>query len=193
MLFEMVTGRRPFSGRNDLEYWHLHKSGTVPEMPVPGPATLGEDFRALATIVNRCLEKDPSKRFGSFLELRKALEPIYFDLSTSYAPTLAMEPAISSSFTEKELLEEGFRLITLGKPREAWAIFDRIILGKKDYRSEVGLGRINPEVIAKRLKLRLLVDVIIRDSQTLEAFCQAQHLGKDEAIRQIRDCLLNRL
>jgi serine/threonine protein kinase/Flp pilus assembly protein TadD len=75
LLFEMVTGQRPFAGDTtaDVMAAVLHSS----------PALLSESGRtrpaALDRAVTRCLEKDASKRFQSGAELAAALKAIGLD------------------------------------------------------------------------------------------------------------------
>ena len=72
MLFEMVTGRRPFAGHDFL---------SVVEHMLTGPVPLVEDFEpsvpaALSTAISRCLARDPDERYGSAAELRDELARI---------------------------------------------------------------------------------------------------------------------
>ena len=62
LLFEMATGRRPFSGEGVL----MDHVGKVP----PDPVTMRPDLpRALADTILRCLEKAPANRFQSACDL----------------------------------------------------------------------------------------------------------------------------
>jgi formylglycine-generating enzyme required for sulfatase activity/dienelactone hydrolase len=76
VLYEMATGARPFPGESMGAVFDaiLHKAPTSPvrlnpKMPVE-----------LERIVNRCLEKDPAKRWASAAELRDALESCLDDV-----------------------------------------------------------------------------------------------------------------
>ena len=72
ILFEMLTGRPPFSGRTWEELRQKHESETVPPLTsLPNPLE-----PALEKIVHRCLVKDSVERFTDFAELRTLLEPI---------------------------------------------------------------------------------------------------------------------
>jgi formylglycine-generating enzyme required for sulfatase activity/dienelactone hydrolase len=69
VLYEMGTGARPFAGDSVGAVFDaiLHKAPTAPVKLNPRmPVELGH-------IVNRCLEKDAAKRWGSAAELRDAL------------------------------------------------------------------------------------------------------------------------
>jgi hypothetical protein len=72
VLFEMTTGRRPFTGASAAEILELHRSS-----PAPDPRGINPELpRELADVVLRCLEKDPNRRFASAGELRRALEAL---------------------------------------------------------------------------------------------------------------------
>ncbi len=66
VLYEMLTGRRPFGGeRNEAVIFGIRNDV---------PSALGGSVPApLAAIVQRCLEKDPERRYASAAELREAL------------------------------------------------------------------------------------------------------------------------
>ncbi|MCB9463051.1 MAG: protein kinase [Candidatus Eisenbacteria bacterium] len=69
-LYEMLTGSRPFQGRNAIEVYLKHIQEPVPDLrdalpDVPDP---------LAAVVHRCLEKDPAKRPADGTELARELE-----------------------------------------------------------------------------------------------------------------------
>jgi serine/threonine protein kinase len=67
LLYEMLSGRRAFAGGSAIETLRAVLEDAVP--------ALGQDVPSdLASIVYRCLEKDPSARFQSATELEQALE-----------------------------------------------------------------------------------------------------------------------
>jgi len=69
VLYEMLTGNRPFQGENHYQLCHaiLHDS------PRPLPAQLPP---GLTTIVSRCLEKESARRYQRASEARAALEAL---------------------------------------------------------------------------------------------------------------------
>ena len=69
MLYQMLTGKLPFSGENHLAI--IQAVLTTPS-PVFVPGTRAE--ASLAAILARCLEKDPARRLGSAGELAAELE-----------------------------------------------------------------------------------------------------------------------
>ncbi len=70
VLFEMVGGRLPFTGKEALEVMQHHLSTPAPDVRT-AEETVPED---VALLIARLLEKDPSKRYQSATELRNALE-----------------------------------------------------------------------------------------------------------------------
>ena len=72
VLFEMATGRRPFTADSSQKVLDLHKVA-VP----PNPRTIQPSISArLSTVILRCLEKDPAKRYSSAKALCLALEAL---------------------------------------------------------------------------------------------------------------------
>ncbi len=79
-LFYLLTGRTPFEGKNMVQLL-----ANSLEKPAPSPVQFRADIpQGLARIVLRCLNKQPTERFGSYQELRQALQPF-----ASVAPTPA--------------------------------------------------------------------------------------------------------
>jgi len=70
VLFEMLTGQRPFKGNSTQEVLELHRSA-----PAPAPRDLQPNVpHELSGLVLRCLEKNPSNRFQTAHTLRVVLE-----------------------------------------------------------------------------------------------------------------------
>ncbi|HWX21443.1 MAG TPA: protein kinase [Candidatus Binatia bacterium] len=70
-LFYLLTGRTPFEAKNVVAL-----IATVLEEPAPSPRLVQPSLpRGLSRVVRRCLEKQPTERFKSYEELRKALAP----------------------------------------------------------------------------------------------------------------------
>jgi serine/threonine-protein kinase len=67
VLYEMTTGRMPFTGATGLEL-----SGAIlHEPPAPLPVSIPESLRA---VIARCLEKKPAARYQNAEDVRDALE-----------------------------------------------------------------------------------------------------------------------
>src|SRR5260370_6484874 len=69
VLYEMLSGRRPFSGASHVEVMRALLSSEPPSLRTLSANIPG----ALAQIVQQCLEKAPDARFSSAVELSRAL------------------------------------------------------------------------------------------------------------------------
>ena len=98
VLYEMVCGRRPFSGGTPAE--------TVAQALQSDPAPMPREVPApLQRIVRRCLEKRPEDRFQSAHDLALALEALHELPARAVAPAGAGEPRPYpglASFTEAD-------------------------------------------------------------------------------------------
>lgn len=65
ILYEMLTGRRPFEGQSPEEILLRHQCDAPDLQPLP---------TALQPVLARALDKDPSRRYPSVLELARAVE-----------------------------------------------------------------------------------------------------------------------
>jgi len=72
MLYEMVTGRKPFSGSSRL----ATLAAIVRSEPVPVTQVREDVPRDLERIIMRCLRKQPAKRFQTMADLKVALDEI---------------------------------------------------------------------------------------------------------------------
>jgi tetratricopeptide (TPR) repeat protein len=91
VLYEMLSGRKPFAATTFAELRHLHLTAT-PVAPASLVPTLGAHVSA---VVMKCLEKSPSRRFSDFSELGDALRECASEASEeSSTPLLSVpEPA----------------------------------------------------------------------------------------------------
>jgi hypothetical protein len=67
ILFEMLTGRRPFAGETDAEILMKQLTATADLSPLPA------EFRE---VVGKALEKTPARRYASMAEFLRALEAV---------------------------------------------------------------------------------------------------------------------
>jgi eukaryotic-like serine/threonine-protein kinase len=88
VLYEMATGERPFRGENNVSVL----SSIIKDTP-PRVTDLKADIPPeLGRIVRRCLEKDPTRRMQSALDLKNELEDLRSDMSSSGTPTNVLQP-----------------------------------------------------------------------------------------------------
>lgn len=69
VLYEMITGRRPFSGRSTAE----SLAALANEQPRPPSELVADLPRDLERIILRCLRKQPERRFQSMLDVKVEL------------------------------------------------------------------------------------------------------------------------
>jgi Tol biopolymer transport system component/serine/threonine protein kinase len=85
VLYEMVTGRRPFAGRSSAESY----AALLKEQPKP-PSQLGADVpRDLERIILRCLRKEPDRRFHHMVDVRVELQEVKEESDSQPATTVA--------------------------------------------------------------------------------------------------------
>jgi serine/threonine protein kinase len=70
MLYELLTGRTPFSGDNNLAVMAQHLKGIVPRLDHEQPNVVP----SLAAIVARCLQRDPDDRYTDMHALIQDLD-----------------------------------------------------------------------------------------------------------------------
>lgn len=66
ILYEMLEGRKPFTGSSAMDIMYAHANSPVP--------TLSQDYGKLNNIVMRLLEKEPANRYATGLEVMQALQ-----------------------------------------------------------------------------------------------------------------------
>jgi tetratricopeptide (TPR) repeat protein len=72
ILYELATGRKPFTGDTNVSLL----SSILRDTPSPVSEVNGAIPREIARLIRRCLEKDPSKRLQSALDLKHELEDL---------------------------------------------------------------------------------------------------------------------
>jgi TolB-like protein/Flp pilus assembly protein TadD len=72
LLYEMVTGERPFKGRSGAEVM----SSILRDTPAPVTEVRRDLPGMLGRVIRRCLEKDPKRRHQSALDVRNELEEL---------------------------------------------------------------------------------------------------------------------
>lgn len=72
LLYEMVTGERPFKGRSGAEVM----SSILRDVPAPVTEVRRDLPGMLGRVIRRCLEKEPTRRHQSALDVRNELEEL---------------------------------------------------------------------------------------------------------------------
>src|SRR4030095_3636363 len=89
VLYEMLTGRRAFSGDTAVDVMSAILKEDPPELPVAARGIPP----ALARVVTRCLEKNPASRFQSARDLAFALETLSGHSASAATAAIPEAPA----------------------------------------------------------------------------------------------------
>jgi non-specific serine/threonine protein kinase len=197
MLYEMVTGRVPFSDFDSQTILSQHLSDFV----IPPSHTRNDIPLALESIILRLLAKNPQDRFASARDVKAALEQVV--ISSENIAALNNLPQLTTTFIgrAKEIADvaqvlESSRLVTLvgaggiGKTRLALATAESLIGQFADGIWLVELDAWNdprfvPQIVAPILGVReeprrsLIVAMTeqLREKNMLVIFDQCEHLG----------------
>lgn len=118
MLYEMLTGARPFRARKPEDWYHQHArvlpqepSMRKPEIPPP-----------LSTLVMRCLAKETHKRYPDFRVLELELALLLKQICQEEVPEQGAQ-----QLEAWEILNKGTALNNLGRLKEALVCFDKAL------------------------------------------------------------------
>ncbi len=89
ILYELLSGQRPFSGESAVEVMHAILKDEPPELSL----TNGRSSPALIQIVQRCLEKRPERRFQTATDLSFALAALSLPSGLPPAPLPPVGPS----------------------------------------------------------------------------------------------------
>lgn len=160
LLYEMLTGKPPFRGRNMAEWRQAHTTEsadfTLPAL-VQAPPALLELLRA-------CLMKDPLERPQNWNDLVQTLSAVYEDC-VGPLPDLAAD---GEALEAREIMDKGYSLTELGKYSEALEAYDQAI----------ALNRTNSWYWARRARTLRLLE---RYDEALATYQQAIALQPDYA------------
>jgi serine/threonine protein kinase len=166
MLFQMITGRLPFTARTWRGYQHRHQNELPPEV----------SLAYFTAIVEGCLAKNPNARFANFVELREALQKSVYDPYITTIDRAGESPTPGVELTDDEVVQKGSSLAELGRCPLALDAFDRVI------RRNPLCGK------AWREKGILLMKVVRNFPEALVSLERAKQLGELGLEEQIRFC-----
>jgi len=88
LLYELATGVRPFQGASSVEI----SSAILRDAPPPPTSVRADVPKDLARILERCLEKDPERRFQTAKDVRNELEFLRRSAAPQAAPIRPQRP-----------------------------------------------------------------------------------------------------
>jgi tetratricopeptide (TPR) repeat protein len=127
VLFEMLTGRKPFEARAPLELMRAHAELTPPALSSVSPRLSG--LTELDAVVQRALAKSPCARFASASEFAAALEalpalpedvgPPLAEYSAQEIEALETTMAATRAMAERRRAPQHDKVVTHGSARAA--------------------------------------------------------------------------
>ena len=123
LAYEVLAFRRPFSGRNipNLIDQVLNAS------PVPLSETWPEGPSSLAKVVERCLLKDPAKRYPNCAEILKDLERVQAEVAPHMLRQESSTAIPQVDLQLSGLLERARQLFERGKYDRALVLLDEVL------------------------------------------------------------------
>src|SRR5438128_4183465 len=115
ILFEAVTGQKPFAGKDTLDSLHNIVHAPTPNVKELNPAAPDESQR----IVRRCLAKDPDKRYQSIKDVAIELEELQQDWHASTQLDFSAAPATSGLPASKSRSESNIESSSRSGPATA--------------------------------------------------------------------------
>ena len=110
LLYEMVTGQRPFQGRSSAET----TSAILRDTPAAVTAVRADVPGDLARIIRRCLKKDPRHRIQTARDVANELRDLARHRSAPEAPAAPLAPrAVAAPGSGASRTDEGFRVAVL--------------------------------------------------------------------------------
>ncbi|MDO8727099.1 MAG: tetratricopeptide repeat protein [Candidatus Methanoperedens sp.] len=113
VLYQMVAGSYPYPRKSPWKEMHLKESPLSIKQNIP---------RELNAVIQKCLEKEPGRRYQNFRDLKVKLSKIYFDLT---GERIIEEP--TEEIEIWELNDKGIALDNLGRYQEALTCHDKAL------------------------------------------------------------------
>ena len=118
MLYEMLTGKRPFKARKPEDFYYQHLKVT-PLDPITVRKDVGD---ALSQLTMKCMAKKSDQRYANFEVLEKELAAI---LKQQFKDEVQL--AAKEELDAWEVVNKGAALSNLGRDKEALAYFDQAL------------------------------------------------------------------
>ena len=109
LLYEMITGRRAFQGKNVITIL----SAVINEEPPPIRKSVSNAPHGLERIVVRCLKKNPARRIQLMLDVKLALEDVIEEMDSPPAAPVAAKRQLA--------IWQAFLIVALGVAVGVWA------------------------------------------------------------------------
>ncbi len=107
LLYEMVTGKRPFQGESGIEL----ASSILKDTPSSVVEVRDDLPRQLGRIIQHCLEKDPERRFQSAKDIRNELEGLKTEVTSGGLEMASGGPVSTMSGPQSVAAKRPWRLL----------------------------------------------------------------------------------
>jgi TolB-like protein/predicted Ser/Thr protein kinase len=185
ILYEMLAGHRPFGGADGADT--LAAILRDPPPPIPG---IGPD---VARIIERCLAKEPARRFQSAAELKAAIEACFSapthreGLSVAVLPFANMSGAKDDDYLCEGLAEEIINLLTRIPGLRVIARTSSFVVGRMGLDVREAGSRLSAESILEGSVRR--VGTHVRVTAQLVSTRDGSHLWSERYDREMTDLL----
>ncbi len=119
VLYEMLTGERPFQGERHAAVLHA----VVNDTPTPAGEHRPEVSSELARIVERCLQKDPAERYESATALAEDLRALRAGEPPAVAETSSAQPSDGRLGRSRWIVATAAALLAVGLAALGWALW----------------------------------------------------------------------
>ncbi|HEV8524017.1 MAG TPA: serine/threonine-protein kinase [Terriglobales bacterium] len=159
MLYEMLTGHRPFKARSP-EDWYVQHFKMMPTEPALQKPEVGQP---LSDLTMRCLAKKAEARYPDFATIEKELAKILKQSHDEEVPRVEAQ-----EFEAWEIVNKGAALSYLGRAREALGCFEKAL-------------EILPRLDAAWLNKGVALSKLGRDKEALECYEKATEINPNLA------------
>lgn len=140
VMYESMTGKPPFEGRNAIETIMQHLNNTVPKISPPSKMADDPVFKDFEAIIMRCLEKQPEDRYANMSSLHEDLKRL------SYGERLLKLQEQIASRKRANLFGRLYKylLIAFGVAIVPYAVFS-VYIDPSGWRKELAFALENPD------------------------------------------------
>ncbi len=157
MLWEMLCGRKLFSGKTDMETVELVRKGHV-----PNPSELRPEIDAeLDRIVQKVLAKNPKRRYQSARALEQALSSYLYKHNMPVTASTVGDFVVSMLTTEEDAEDDGFDVLDVLRDE----LRELARTGHVD--PNIGHLPVTPAQLKTRSQTQLNVDDMLAELRTL--------------------------
>ena len=174
ILFEAVTGQKPFEGKDALDSLHKIVHAPIPQINDLNPAAPLE----LQRIVRRCLAKEPDKRYQSIKDVSLELDEIRQELNRLSELDYSVQPSSSLSTAQEPAKTERIQQTATESPA----------LSRSTSSAEYLVNQIKQHKIAALLVLSVLVLCLVGLS-----FIAFRSIGRNRSTASNRSLKMTRL